>query len=188
MGRKRRSILLYLVLTAVVAGCSRQPNFDSVYTQVETASLRSGSEIPKPEQVPILTVSGKIGTRNKGQTIVMDLPTLEAAGLVKYVVEDPFEQEKRTFTGVLMKDLLNLWQVSADATSLNVIALNDYEVAIPIELVKNYPVIFALKQDGEYMTPDYRGPAMMVFPYDHYKFDMGTDAYWAWQIERIVVK
>lgn len=187
MGCKFQSVAYPLLLVALV-GCTSQPDFDSVYTRLNTISLVAGSPIPKPQEDIILTVSGQIGAANQDQSIVMDIPNIESVGLVEYTVEDPFEQEQRTFTGVLMKDLLELWQVSPEATRLEVTALNDYQIDVPIDLVRDYPVIFALKQDGEYMTPDYRGPAMLVFPYEHYQFDIGTDSYWAWQIKTIAVK
>lgn len=148
-----------------------------------------GTPIPPPETEPLLTVMGKIGVTNVGDTLAMDRSTLEAVGLVEYMVKDPFEEVDHTYTGVLMRDLLELWQVPPDATLLQVIALNDYEIDVPIELMRNYPVIFALKEDGEYMTPDYRGPAMLVFPYDHYSFEESlTNSYWVWQIKSITVK
>lgn len=182
------SVFHILLIVITVVSCSKQPAFDSVYTRLETAILKAGSKIPAPKEEPILTVSGKIGTANDEQTIIMDIPTIESVGLVEYTVTDPFEKEEHTFTGVLMKDLLELWQVPPEASVLDILALNDFQVDVPIELVRNYPVIFALQQDGEYMTPDYRGPAMLVLPYDHYKFDLGADAYWAWQIKSITVK
>ncbi len=187
--RFKRQVGLYLLLIVVaVISCSKQPDFDSVYTRLETATLQAGSKIPTPKAEPILTVSGKIGTVNNNHNIIMDLPTIESVGLVEYTVDEPFEQQQHTFTGVLVKDLLELWQVPADATVLDVVALNDFQIDVPIQLVREYPVIFALKQDGDYMTPDYRGPAMLVFPYDHYKFELGTDSYWVWQIKSITVK
>lgn len=187
MGFKRIAFICSC-LFAIAVGCAAQHDTESVVIRLNEPSLVPGSTIPSPQAAPILTVSGKIGAANKAATIVMDLPTIEAAGLVKYTVLDPFEKVEHTFTGVLMKDLLELWQVSPDATAVNVKALNDYEIDIPIELLQTYPVIFALQQNHEYMTPDYRGPAMLVFPYNHYEFDLSTDSYWVWQIETITVK
>ncbi|NER82939.1 MAG: molybdopterin-dependent oxidoreductase [Leptolyngbya sp. SIO1D8] len=184
---KFQPMICFLLFGAII-GCSTQPDFDSVYTQINDSSLAIGQAIPRPQESVILTISGQLGTTNDGETIVMDIPTLESVGLVEYTVEDPFEKEDHTFTGVLMKDLLELWQVSPEATVINITALNDYQIDVPINLVREYPVIFALKQNGEYMTPDYRGPAMLVFPYDHYKFDPGTDSFWVWQIKSIEVE
>jgi len=184
----KSKLALCSLFLSLFVGCASQPDFDSVYTRLGSPTLETGETIPNPEEGTMLTVSGEIGTANNGNEIVMDLSTIEAVGLVEYTVEDPFEKEERTFTGVLMKDLLELWQVSPDATVLDITALNDYQTDVPIELVRDYPVIFALKQDGEYMMPDYRGPAMLVFPYEHYKFDLTTDSYWIWQIKDISVR
>lgn len=184
----RRIPIVCSCLIAIATGCAPQPEFDTVFTRLDTPSLTPGSEIPSPKSAPILTVSGRIEVTNRATPLRMDLPTIESVGLVEYTVLDPFEKVERTFTGVLMKDLLALWQVPPDATVVNVEALNDYAIDIPIELLQTYPVIFALMQDGEYMTPDYRGPAMLVFPYNHYEFDLSADSYWVWQIETITVK
>jgi hypothetical protein len=108
---------------------------------------------------------------------------------VEYEVVDPFENRKQLFRGVLMRELLNLWQVKAEATTLDMVALNDYHVDLPIALMREKPLLFALQADGEYMRPDYRGPAMLVFPYGYYQFKRPLyDAYWIWQIKAITVK
>ena len=175
----------------VISGCDPKPNFDSVYTRIteSTFVLSTANDIPLPQNEVILTVTGKINTHNKGNSLVMDLETIESVGLVEYTVEDPFEKEQRTFQGVLMRDLLDLWQVDSQATTLEVTALNDYKIDIPINIFREFPVIFALKQDGEYMTPDYRGPAMLVFPYNDYEFEhLIVHAYWAWQIKAIFIR
>ncbi|MEN8444306.1 MAG: hypothetical protein ABG776_04755 [Cyanobacteria bacterium J06555_13] len=41
----------------------------------------------------------------------MDRPTLASVGIVEYSVDDPFESKSNTFRGVLVKDLLEVWQV-----------------------------------------------------------------------------
>jgi hypothetical protein len=88
-----------------------------------------------------------------------------------------------------MSDLLNLWQVPQDATSLHVVALNDYVVDVPMPDLRKYPVIFALQQDGKYMPVETRGPAMLVYPYDDFQFDHNVyNNYWAWQIKTIDVR
>ena len=98
--------VIYPLLIVTVIGCSTQPKFDSVYTRLEPSILKAGSKIPQPQEEAILTVSGKIGAFNDNKNIIMDIPTIESIGLVEYTVEDPFEQEERTFTGVVMKELL----------------------------------------------------------------------------------
>jgi hypothetical protein len=92
--------------------------------------------------------------------------------------------------GPLMSDLLALWGVSQDAVeTLNVVALNDYAVDVPAGDLWEYPVIFALQADGEYMPVSTRGPAMLVYPYADFDFDMDEyNSYWVWQIKTIDVQ
>ena len=173
----------------VVAGCAATPEPASVYTRVSEASLKAGDAIPAPSGDTILTVTGMIGTTNSDDAIVMDLATLESVGEVTYEVTDPFEGKKVIFRGPLLTDLLDLWQVSPDATTLHIIALNDYVVDVPIAEVRKYLVVFALQQDGEYMPIETRGPAMLVFPYEDFEFDTNLyNNYWAWQIKTIEVR
>jgi hypothetical protein len=115
-------------------------------------------------------------------------------GEVEYRVVDPFREEgdaeEVVFRGPLMSDLLALWGVSQDAVeTLNVVALNDYAVDVPAGDLWEYPVIFALQADGEYMPVSTRGPAMLVYPYADFDFDMDEyNSYWVWQIKTIDVQ
>ncbi len=184
-------VIVVPLFVIVASGCDPQPDFDSAYTRISegTFTLQAENDIPLPQGETILTITGQINAHNEGNSIVMDLSTIEAVGLVEYTVEDPFEERQRTFRGVLMKDLLDLWQVDSQATVLEITALNDYKVEVPISMLREFPIIFALQQDGEYMTPDYRGPAMLVLPYGYYEFEhLITNAYWIWQIKSVFVK
>jgi hypothetical protein len=179
-----------LGITQMLSSCKPAPSkFDTVYSRVTPATLAAPQPLPTPQTTPTLTVTGAIGQTNEGDRIVMDLPMIESVGLVEYNAPDPFEDNAQNlFQGVLMRDLLALWQVSPEATMMRVTALDDYQVEVPIELLRNYPVLFALKQNGAYMDRSYRGPAMLVFPYNDYDFDFPLgDAYWAWQIEHIEI-
>jgi len=189
--------LLKTLLTALVAvfalltvvGCALSPDPSTIYTRVSEAKLKAGDAIPKPAGDPILTVTGMISTTNSDKAIVMDLATIESVGEVTYEVTDPFEGNKAVFRGPLMSDLLDLWKVSPDATSLHIIALNDYVVDVPMADLRKYPVVFALQQDGKYMPIETRGPAMLVFPYEDFQFDKNLyNNYWAWQIKTIDVR
>src|SRR5436190_1258969 len=116
--------LTFLIITAIVVlglvgaltGCGAKASSDTIYTRVSEASLKAGDTIPAPKEDVVLTVTGKIGTTNSDNSIQMDMPTIESAGLVDYTVTDPFEGGKVTFRGPLMSDLLDLWKVPADAT------------------------------------------------------------------------
>lgn len=176
-------------LLCVIAACSPSQDAQPFYTRVSEASLKAGDTIPAPTDNIILTVTGKIGTSNRDGAIVMDRDMIESVGEVEYKVTDPFENKPYTYRGPLMSDLLSLWQVPDDAQTLEVVALDDYTVDIPIAEVRKYPVLFALQQEGEYMPTSTRGPAMLVFPYDNFEFDPAVyNDYWSWQIKSIEVK
>jgi hypothetical protein len=181
-----------------VASCTPTPTSVTPtpgYKQVTEATLKKGDAIPEPTGDVILTVTGKIGTHNVGEEIQMDLATIESLGLVDYTLIDPFDMtddtEKKpvTFQGPLMANLLDLWQVPDDATTLHIAALNDYSADVPIKDLRTYLVIFALKADGVYMPVADRGPAMLVYPYNDFTFDKNVyNDYWVWQIKSIDVR
>jgi hypothetical protein len=180
--------LVCLMLLSLLAGCAPAAA-DDVYTVVTEGELAAGDDIPIPADEVILTVTGKIGNPNMNDSIQMDMATLESVGLVDYALTDPFDEVPVTFRGVLMSDLLDLWGVPADATTLHAVALNDYFVDIPISDLRKYPVILAVMQNGEYMPISDRGPLMVVYPYDHFDFDHAVyDNYWIWQLQSIEVQ
>ncbi|MEZ4863728.1 MAG: molybdopterin-dependent oxidoreductase [Caldilineaceae bacterium] len=177
------------LMVNLVAGCRAVVQFEDIYTKVSEPTLQAGNEIPLPHDPTILTVTGKIGAANDNHRIVMDRVTIERVGEVEYSANDPFEERPVLYRGVLMRDLLKLWQVDPNAQSVHLVALNDYVIDIPITDFQNYPVLFALQADGVYMQPDYRGPAMLVYPVDHYEFDaLSVQAKWIWQIKAIDVQ
>lgn len=179
----------WLIWLFFLAACTTTPQFESVYTRISEAQLPPGAQIPSPRQPTLVTITGKVRATNGAQQIVMDLPTLEAVGLVEYDVLDPFENRKIVYRGVLMRDLLDLWQVAADATTARFVALNDYAIDIPLAELRQYPVLFALQADGAYMQPDYRGPAMLIYPIDDYQLDpIATMRKLIWQIELIDIQ
>lgn len=184
---KRIGYFIFFVVFLLNAGC--QISDEPVYTVISQPTLAAGDPIPLPAEEVTFTITGKIGTSNDGEQIIMDVPTVESLGLVNYTVQDPFKDESVTYTGVLMSDLLALWQIEDDATQLSLTALNDYQVDVPLNLLQDYPVVFALKADGSYMPIAERGPAMLVFPYDHFEFEQPlTNSYWIWQIASLNVE
>jgi hypothetical protein len=47
-----------------------------------------------------------------------------------------------------------------------VLALNDYTTIVPLDDFRKFPVILALKMNGEYMRIRDKGPLFIVYPYD----------------------
>ncbi len=160
-----------------------------VYTVISDGQLAAGDDIPPLNNPPILTVSGRIDANDNAEVIEFDVATLESLGVVEYTVQDPFEDRPITYRGVLMSDLLDVLQIEDGATTLEVLALNDYQIDVPIEEMYEYPVIFAMMADGQYMQPSDLGPAMLVYPYDHFRFDRAEyNSRWVWQIASLTVR
>jgi len=124
--------LLCLSLSGLILS-SCHPSFDSGYTRITKATLTPGlAQLPLPKSEPILTVSGRIQSFNQGDTFVMDRDMIESVGMVENSVLDPFEKANYRFKGVLMRDLLNLWNVDPQATILDLKALDGYRIEIPM--------------------------------------------------------
>lgn len=181
------AVFLVVGLLLFIIGCKpKAVEFDQVYTVVEQATLHPGDAIPQPQGDAILTVSGKIEASNSDGVVQMDRATIERVGLVEYSVKDPFTGITVRYRGVLMRDLLALWQTAEEAQTLYLTALNDYAIDVPLRDFYEYPVLFALQADGVYMEPDTQGPAMLVYPIDQYEFDLAkVKRNWIWQIKSI---
>lgn len=188
-----RCLSCFIPAFFLLAGCS-PPSPAAVdptpfYTIVATQPADLADRLSKPENPIILSVTGKIDRFNAQDSLLLNREQVMLAGVVEYDVTDPFLQRPVRFRGVLMRDLLALAGVHQDAESLYITALNDYSVDVPISEVTDRPVLFALDQDGVPMTPDFRGPAMLVFPYDHFPYEhLVYEALWIWQIASIEVR
>jgi hypothetical protein len=178
-----------------LGGCTTSPQFDAVYTRVSDAKLQPGQPLPPRQSQTLITVTGKIqAQQGKSATastgLQLDWESLASAGMVEYEVNDIFEQQQNRFRGVLMRDLLALWQVTPAAKQVTLTALNDYKITMPIALLQKYPVMLAMEQNGRPMQPDYRGPAMIVTPYEQYGAvrELANRDYWIWQVTKIHIE
>lgn len=130
---------------------------------LSTAGLAAGT-LGKPSDEPMLTISGKIGVTNAQGTAQFDRAMLESIGMVSFTTQTPWYKEPVKFEGVPLAKLLDA--VGATGDKVAAIALNDYSAEVPMEDIKKYGVILALKRDGEYMSVREKGPLFVVYPYD----------------------
>ena len=103
-------------------------------------------KLPAPTGKPVLTISGKIGNMNVGDKAVFDLAMLEKLGMKTIETTTPWYTGKVRFDGIPLSKLMDL--VGAKGTSARVLALNDYTTIIPIDDFYKFPVIMALKMNG----------------------------------------
>lgn len=170
MGMTRRSALLG-VLTAAVPGVVRA----------------AGVSLPKPKGPVILTVSGKIGAFNDGDTAQFDRDMLQSYGNSSFTTWTPWYNNPVTFSGLPMAKLMQV--VHASGTSVVATALNDYETRIPISDFSKFNVLLAIKRNGQYMPISDKGPLFIVYPYDSNP-ELKSQKYYsrsAWQLASLGV-
>jgi hypothetical protein len=179
------TMALGLVSPAIPTAANPQP--PKVYEAVSEPSQKPGMAIPEPTGPVILTVSGRI---ESGKPIGFDLATLESLGLIRFTTLTNWTTEPATFEGVPLSALLDVVGADTAATVLNLVALNDFESPAPIADGRKWPVMLALKRDGEYMSRRDRGPVWVIYPQHAYP-ELGQRDYfsrWVWQLKAITVK
>jgi hypothetical protein len=148
----------------------------------------SAGTLPSPSEQPILTISGKIDTTNKGDTAQFDRTMLEALGTVSIETTTPWYEGRQRFEGVSLAKLMSY--IGAKGEHVVAIALNDYVTEIPLSDFVEHGPILAMKRNGEYMPVRDKGPLFIVYPFDS-KIELKKQLYYgrcAWQVARLVVK
>jgi len=176
--------ILVSVVLITLASCAADTEI--AYTEVQPRTLEQGQEIPSATGETIFTLNG--GTIGN-EPINIDVALIESLGTVKYSVQDPYENRQVEYEGVLVESIIDQFGDSK-TTGLTLTAIDDYQQTIPREHLEKWPVMLALKADGEYAPRSHRGPAMIVYPYDSYsELDPSTyDPFWIWQIANITVE
>ena len=142
-----------------------------------------------PSEDVILTFSGRLRVANVGDTLQLDMPTLEAMGLVEYTVNDPYSGVDVVYTGVLMSQISRYVGASQPWDTFRIVALDDYQVEINFPDVERWPILLATRSDGEYMTVENSGPTRIIYPYDSFP-ELDPVEYndlWIWNIASIQV-
>jgi hypothetical protein len=186
-----------LALSVLLLGFPRVPlrtyaahTASTVYDVVSPGSLLPGSPIPPPTEPVVLTVRGRLGLAHVDAGVTLDMPTLERIGLIRFTTPTAWTDGLVTFEGVLLSRLLEVLTVPGDVTELTMTALNDYQVAIPVADVRTWPVIIALKRDGQYMSIRDKGPLWVVYPRHAFPEleQVKHKSKWIWQLKEIVIR
>ena len=152
------------------------------------AELRPGMDVPPPTGRVVLTIRGSDVT-NVGDELRLDLAQLESMGTTTLEADDTEATGRRTsFSGPLVRTVLDV--AGADqATNLHVVALNDYEVDVPVSDARDLPLMLATRADGQPMSVANYGPTRFVYPTEGYDLPRSTYApRWIWQLKEIWVE
>jgi hypothetical protein len=96
--------------------------------------------------------------------------------------------ERARFEGPLMSDVLK--HVGASGSRLDVVALDNYSVSIPMSDLATYGVILAHSRGGKRMTARDFGPTWVMYPRDRYPDKLNTplaQSKFVWQVRRVTV-
>ena len=146
------------------------------------------AELAKPTGPVILTVTGAISVTNAPGKAEFDLKMLEAMGIDRLATSSDWTDGTPVFEGVAAQKLLEA--VGAHGRTLSAIALNDYAVDIPADDFTTYPVLLAMRMNGQALTPRDKGPIWIVYPRDDHPElkDPKINDRWIWQLKGIDVK
>jgi hypothetical protein len=192
VGRSIRLVVVALVAALAVAACGGKEEAPtqaapdpSTPQVVDDGTLTAGQKPPAPKGEVVLTVSGDIGTANKGKKLELDLASLEKMRQVRVEAAEPFLKRRVTFEGVLLSDLLAVAGVPDSASKVSLTALDDYKVDFKVADVRSSQMLLATKADGKHMTVERSGPIRIVFP-DSSSLGHNPDL-WIWSVSSMKV-
>jgi hypothetical protein len=152
------------------------------------SAVRAADPLPHPTGPVILTVTGAIARTNAQGKAEFDRAMLEALGLSQLATSTEWTDGKPAFTGVLASKLLAA--VGAHGTTVLATALDDYQIAIPLDDFTRYPVLLALTMNGAQLTPRDKGPIWIVYPRDDHPElrNPQINERWIWQLQALEVR
>ena len=151
-------------------------------------ALVLGQSLPEPKGRAVLTVSGKIGVKNRGEAAAFDMAMLEALPQHSFTTRTPWYDRPVKFTGPLLSDVLEA--VKASGSTLSAVAINDYKISIPMGDVGKYKVIVARQIDDKSIPVREKGPLFVVYPFDS-AAELRTSTYYErsiWQLKALDVQ
>ena len=135
----------------------------------------------------ILTVSGKIAAKNSPNGAEFDLAMLEKLPQTTFTTQTPWDKRPVKFTGPLLRDVLAA--AKATGTTLNAVAVNDYQTTIPASDTQKFDMVLAHKINDQAISVRTKGPLFIVYPYDSNP-ELKNQAYInrsAWQLRYLMV-
>ena len=143
--------------------------------------------IPEPKGASQLTISGKIGAGNKGDALVLDERAVAGLAKLDLSFTDPFQKKSLALKGVWMADLLAAADVTGDAQTVHMTALDDYVIDFTMNEVRAGGMFLAVAdQHGEPLTLENGGPTRVVFV-DGTAAGANSDK-WIWSLATIEVQ
>ena len=96
--------------------------------------------------------------------VTLELADLDAMAQHSFTTSTIWTDGDVTFSGVPLSAVLASMNMQGSAVEM--IALNDYKVTIPMDQLEDTVPIIATRMDGKVMSVRDKGPYWIVFPYD----------------------
>lgn len=144
--------------------------------------------LAKPVGPVILTLSGQITLRNSPEGAQFDAAMLQALPAATFATRSQWHTDSLPYSGVALSSLLNA--VGAKGSTLHLLALDRFEVRMPVSDAARYHPMIALRVNGQPLKVRTLGPALLMYPFDQFP-ELHTDVYYSrcvWQLQRIVVE
>lgn len=148
-------------------------------------------QIPeKPSGKVVLTVVGAVKNTNTATETGFDRAMLQSFPQISHIVTTPWTEGETVFTGPLLIDVLRHLGLD-DSRVISATALNNYEIEIPVEDARKYPVILALTQNGNELRVRDKGPVWVIYPWTAEYPELKSETYHSrsiWQLQHIGIK
>jgi hypothetical protein len=139
-------------------------HFTLLLALAATTPLGFSQSLDAPQGKTVLSVSGKIGVKNKGELAVFDMAMIEKLPQHSFTTRTPWYDKPVKFTGPLLADVLAA--VKASGTTVSAMAINDYKISIPMQDVSQHGVLMARLIDDKPIPVRSKGPLFVVYPFD----------------------
>ncbi len=137
---------------------------------------------------------GSLTVRDQnGRSVVLSEKQILALPRHKIETSTAWTEGKHVFEGVALGNLLSVAGINyknAQNKFLQLNALNDYLIDIPLEDVQKYNPLVAAFMDGQRLNVRDKGPYWLIYPRDEYEElqDSRYDHRWTWQLKEITLE
>lgn len=134
---------------------------------------------------PALAESSLSITTADGETARISMAELMALEATEINTSTQWTEGVQKFRGVAFDVLFDAYGLIAE--TVRVSALNDYNVMVPVNVLREDGAILAYHLNGTEMSVREKGPFWVIFPYDAEE-RFNTDTYWAysvWQVKSV---
>jgi hypothetical protein len=146
------------------------------------------SSVAAETAAPAGTVLVIDGATAGGRPATFDLAALRAMPVTRIITMTPWTDGENRYEGVRIRDLLV--KLGADGTKVLADAVDDYQVEIPMEDIRDYDVIIAYAMNGAPLPVNNKGPLWVIYPYSE-RSSLQKDIYFSrsvWQLNRLTVQ